>query len=158
MLYKRDIVKHHDIKMPQLLRLGQTIEVDDIIGDLLPVRTNDRNIRTFEVNCDERRAFVYKDKDGTYTVTGILAVDKKKKVLKLARPLHRCIEKHERDVFQFAEAAELVLPELEDLRLFRKYYRHCLHFGDPTPACGGPAAPPREASPNREESAATAAA
>ena len=114
--------------MPQLLRLGQTIEVDDIIGDLLPVHANDRSISTFEVNREERRAFVYKDKDGTYTVTGILAIDKKKKVLKLARPLHRCIEKHEEDVFQFAEAAELVLPEMEDLRLFRKYYKHCLHF------------------------------
>jgi hypothetical protein len=55
-------------------------------------------------------------------------VDKKKNVLKLARPLHRCIERHESDVFQFAEAAELVLPELEDLRLFRKYYKRCLHF------------------------------
>ena len=123
----------------QLLRLGQTIAVDDIIGDLLPVHANDRSIRSFEVNRDERQAFVYKDKDGTYTVTGILAVDKKKKVLKLARPHCRCIEKHESVVFQFVEAAELVLPELEDLRLFRKYYRHCLHFADPTV----PAAPPR---------------
>ena len=123
--------------MPQLLRLGQTIAVDDIIGDLLPVHANDRSIRSFEVNREERRAFVYKDKDGTFTVTGILAVDKKKKVLKLARPLHRCIEKHEEDVFQFAEAAELVLPELEDLRLFRKYYKHCLHFA----ALVGPTVP-----------------
>ena len=118
--------------MPQLLRLGQTIEVDDIIGDLLPVRVNDRNIRSFEVNCEERQAFVYKDASGGYTVTGILAVDKKNKVLRLARPLHCCIEKHEDDVFQFAEAAELVLPELEDLKLFRKYYSHCRHFDDPT--------------------------
>ena len=43
-----------------------------------------------------------------------------------------CIEKHESAVFQFVEAAELVLPELEDLRLFCTYYRHCLHFADPT--------------------------
>ncbi len=112
--------------MPQLLRLGQTITVDDIVGKLLPVRVSDRNIRSFEVGRVERQAFVYKDNDGTYTVTGILAVDKKKNVLKLARPLHRCIERHESDVFQFAEAAELVLPELEDLRLFRKYYKRCL--------------------------------
>ena len=112
----------------QLLRLGQTITVDDIVGKLLPVRVSDRNIRSFEVGREERQAFVYKDNDGTYTVTGILAVDKKKNVLKLARPLHRCIERHESDVFQFAEAAELVLPELEDLRLFRKYYKRCLHF------------------------------
>ena len=121
--------------MPQLLRLGQTIAVDDIVGRpwaVLPVHANDRSIRSFEVNRDERQAFVYKDKDGTYTVTGILAVDKKKKVLKLARPHCRCIEKHESVVFQFVEAAELVLPELEDLKLFRKYYRHCLHFADPT--------------------------
>ena len=118
--------------MLQLLRLGQSIAVDDIVGDLLPVHVNDRSIRSFEVNRDERQAFVYKDKDGTYTVTGILAVDKKKKVLKLARPHCRCIEKHESVVFQFVEAAELVLPELEDLKLFRKYYRHCLHFADPT--------------------------
>ena len=118
--------------MQQLLRLGQTIAVDDIVGDLLPVHANDLSIRSFEVNRDERQAFVYKDKDGTYTVTGILAVDKKKKVLKLARPHCRCIEKHESVVFQFVEAAELVLPELEDLKLFRKYYRHCLHFADPT--------------------------
>ena len=115
--------------------------MDDIIGDLLPVHANDRNIRSFEVDREERQAFVYKGRDGTYTVTGILAVDKKKKVLKLARPLHRCIEKHECDVFQFAEAAELVLPEMEDLRLFRKYYKHCLHFADPTV----PAALPRDA-------------
>ena len=114
--------------MPQLLRLGQTITVDDIVGKLLPVRVSDRNILSFEVGREERQAFVYKDNDGTYTVTGILAVDKKKNVLKLARPLHRCIERHESDVFQFAEAAELVLPELEDLRLFRKYYKRCLHF------------------------------
>ena len=106
--------------------------MDDIVGDLVPVHVNDRSIRSFEVNRDERQAFVYKDKDGTYTVTGILAVDKKKKVLKLARPHCRCIEKHESVVFQFVEAAELVLPELEDLKLFRKYYRHCLHFADPT--------------------------
>ena len=45
----------------------------------------------------------------------------------------------ERHVAEFVEATELVLPELEDLRLFRKYYRHCLHFADPTV----PAAPPR---------------
>ena len=38
----------------------------------------------------------------------------------------------ERHVAEFVEAAELVLPELEDLKLFRKYYRHCLHFADPT--------------------------
>ena len=106
--------------------------MDDIVGKLLPVRVNDRNIRSFEVDREERQAFVYKDNDGTYTVTGILAVDKKKNVLKLARPLHRCIERHESDVFQFAEAAELVLPELEDLRLFRKYYKRCLHFAVPT--------------------------
>ena len=106
--------------------------MDDIVGKLLPVRVSDRNIRSFEVGREEKQAFVYKDNDGTYTVTGILAVDKKKNVLKLARPLHRCIERHESDVFQFAEAAELVLPELEDLRLFRKYYKRCLHFADPT--------------------------
>ena len=69
--------------MPQLFRLGQTIDVDDIVGELLPVHTTDRNIRSFEVNREERQAFVYKGMDGTYTVTGILAVDKKKKVLKL---------------------------------------------------------------------------
>ncbi len=73
--------------MLQLLRLGQTITVDDIVGDLLPVHVSDRNIRSFEVNREERQAFVYKGKNGTYTVSGILAVDKKKKVLKLARPL-----------------------------------------------------------------------
>jgi hypothetical protein len=114
--------------MPQLLRLGQTIAVDDIVGALLPVHANDRNIRSFEVDREERQAFVYKGRDGTYTVTGILAVDKKKKVLKLARPRCRCVEKHESVVFQFAEAAELLLTEVDDLRLFRKYYRHCLHF------------------------------
>ncbi len=83
------------------------------------------------MNREERQAFVYKDKDGTFTVTGILAVDKKKKVLKLERPLRRCVKKHESDVVQFAEAAKLVLPYLEDLKLFRKYYRHCPHYGDP---------------------------
>jgi hypothetical protein len=116
--------------MPQLFRLGQTIDVDDIVGELLPVLTTDRNIRSFEVNREEKQAFVYKGKNGTYTVTGILAVDKKKKVLKLARPLRRCVEKHESQVFQFAEGAELILPDPEDLTLFRKYYRHCPHFAD----------------------------
>ena len=109
----------------------------DIPCDLRPVHVNDRNIRSFEVNRDERQAFVYKNNHGGYTVTGILAVDMKKKVLKLARPLHRCIEKHEIDVFQFAETAELHLPELEDIKLFRKYYRHCAHFGAPV----GPTSP-----------------
>jgi hypothetical protein len=118
--------------MPLLLCLGQTIAVDEIAGNLLPVHANDRNIRSFEVNQEERQAFVYKDRNGSYTVTGILAVDRKEKVLKLARPLHRCIQKHESAIFQFAEPVQLVLPELEDLRLFRKYYRHCPHFGDPT--------------------------
>ena len=103
--------------MLQLLRLGQTITVDDIVGDLLPVHVSDRNIRSFEVNREERQAFVYKGKNGTYTVSGILAVDKKKKVLKLARPLRRCVEKHESEVFQFAEGAELILPGPEDLSL-----------------------------------------
>ncbi len=121
--------------------------MDDIVGKLLPVRVNDRNIRSFEVDREERQAFVYKDNDGTYTVTGILAVDKKKNVLKLARPLHRCIERHESDVFQFAEAAQLVLPELEDLRLFRKYYKRCLHFAPQ-------AAPPRAATLPLNETAA----
>ena len=89
---------------------------------------------------EERQAFVYKVKNGTYT-----AVDKKKKVLKLARPLRRCVEKHESEVFQFAEGAELILPDPEDLTLFRKYYRHCLHF----------AAPPRaETTLQRDETAA----
>ena len=126
--------------------------MDDIVGKLLPVRVSDRNIRSFEVGREERQAFVYKDNDGTYTVTGILAVDKKKNVLKLARPLHRCIERHESDVFQFAEAAELVLPELEDLRLFRKYYKRCLHFA--TRPLVGPTAPPRAETLPRAETAA----
>ena len=133
--------------MPQLFRLGQTIDVDDIVGELLPVHTTDRNIRSFEVNREEKQAFVYKGKNGTYTVTGILAVDKKKKVLKLVRPLRRCVEKHESEVFQFAEGAELILPDPEDLTLFRKYYRHCPHFAEA-------AAPPREATQPRMETAA----
>ena len=111
-----------------LLRLGQTISVDDILCDLLPVHVNDHNIQSFEVNRDERQAFVYKDRNGGYTVTGILAVDMRKKVLKLARPLHKSIEKYDCDVFQFSEPAELLLTEVADLRLFRKYYRHCTHF------------------------------
>ena len=134
--------------MPQLLRLGQTIAVDDIVGKLLPVRVNDRNIRSFEVNREERQAFVYKGKNGTYTVSGILAVDKKKKVLKLARPRCRCVEKHESEVFQFAEGAELILPDPEDLTLFRKYYRHCIHFAAPPRA---ETVPQREAAPQRAE-------
>ena len=117
-------------------RLGQTISVDDITCDLLPVHVNDRNIRSFEVRPsdgrEERQAFVYKDRNGGYTVTGILAVDMRKKVLKLARPLHKSIEKYDCDVFQFSEPAELLLTEVADLRLFRKYYRHCHHFGNPT--------------------------
>ena len=140
--------------MLQLLRLGQTITVDDIVGDLLPVHVTDRNIRSFEVNREERQAFVYKGKNGTYTVSGILAVDKKKKVLKLARPLRRCVEKHESEVFQFAEGAELILPDPEDLTLFRKYYRHCLHFAAPPRAETVPqreAALQREATPPRVE-------
>ena len=115
-----------------LLRLGQTVSVDDITCDLLPVHVNDHNIQSFEANRDERQAFVYKDRNGGYTVTGILAVDMRKKVLKLARPLHKSIEKYECDVFQFSEPAELLLTEVADLRLFRKYYRHCHHFGNPT--------------------------
>jgi hypothetical protein len=67
---------------------------------------------------EERQAFVYKGKNGTYT-----AVDKKKKVLKLARPLRRCVEKHESEVFQFAEGAELILPGPEDLSLKSKSCR-----------------------------------
>ena len=121
------------LRIMLLLRLGQTISVDDITCDLLPVHVNDRNIRSFEVDRDERQAFVYKNKhaaaSGGYTVCGILAVDKKKKVLKLARPLHKSIEKYDCDVFQFSEPAELLLTEVADLRLFRKYYRHCTHFG-----------------------------
>ncbi len=122
-------------------RLGQTISVDDITCDLLPVHVNDHNIQSFEVRPsdgrDERQAFVYKSKvynskhaaaSGGYTVCGILAIDKKKKVLKLARPLHKSIEKYECDVFQFSEPAELLLTEVADLRLFRKYYRHRTHF------------------------------
>ena len=113
-------------------RLGQTISVDDITCDLLPVHVNDHNIRSFEVRPsdgrDERQAFVYNDRNGGYTVTGILAVDMRKKVLKLARPLHKSIEKYDCDVFQFSEPAELLLTEVDDLRLFRKYYRHCTHF------------------------------
>ena len=114
-------------------RLGQTISVDDILCDLLPVHVNDHNIQSFEVRPSdgERQAFVYKDRNGGYTVTGILAVDMRKKVLKLARPLHKSIEKYDCDVFQFSEPAELLLTEVADLRLFRKYYRHCHHFGDP---------------------------
>jgi hypothetical protein len=109
-----------------LLRLGQTISVDDITCDLLPVHVNDHNIRSFASDGrDERQAFVYKDRNGGYTVTGILAVDMRKKVLKLARPLHKSIEKYDCDVFQFSEPAELLLTEVDDLRLFRKYYRHC---------------------------------
>jgi hypothetical protein len=84
-------------------RLGQTLSVDDITCELRPVHVDDRNIRSFEVNRDERQAFVYKNRAASYTVCGILAVDKKKKVLKLARPIHRSIEKHECDVFQFSD-------------------------------------------------------
>ena len=51
------------------------------------------------------------------------------------------LDSREEDVFQFAEAAELVLPEMEDLRLFRKYYKRCIHCADPTV----PPRPPRVA-------------
>ncbi len=137
--------------------------MDDIVGELLPVHATDRNIRSFEVNREEKQAFVYKGKNGSYTVTGILAVDKKKKVLKLARPLRRCVEKHESEVFQFAERAELILPDPEDLTLFRKYYRHCPHFADSSAAAvlqSEETAPRAEtaAEPPHAETAAEAAA
>ncbi len=59
-------------------------------------------------------------------------IDKRKNVLKLARPLHKSIKKYGSNAFQFSEPAELLLPELDDLKLFRKYFRHCPNFCDPT--------------------------
>lgn len=110
--------------------LGQKVSAPEIVRYLKEVRANDEEVCMYNVNEGERAAFVYKNDQGTYTVTGILAIDKRQKMFKLARPNFKSIAKHERKVFQFSEPVALVLLEVKDRKLFRKYYPNCRHFRD----------------------------
>lgn len=110
--------------------LGFVIPEDsELIAGFRPVSVTSSKIRFYRTLKEEDMAFVYQNRNGSYTVTGVLAVDSTEKKFKLARPGGKTIVKEENKVFMFGVRAKLILDKAKDKRLFHKYYPHCARFG-----------------------------
>lgn len=105
-----------------MFKLGQILPADSPLVDQVGiVDVQQTSVNTYQKDKDEKKAYAYENEDGTFVITGLLAIDREENKLLVAHPGgEREICKQE-CIFRVEGTLDL---DETDLALFRRYYPH----------------------------------
>ena len=105
-----------------MFKIGQILPSNSPSVDVVrPVTVKAHGIKTFRKNLDERNAFAYENEDETFTITGLLAIDREKEELLVAHPDGTCEIVKQHCIYYVNGTLDLTET---DMSLFKKYYPH----------------------------------